>query len=157
MLFLGKKKKKTSAKSAKPKRETLWSLTYTQSSSFKGFRKIRLSRYYDEAVDKTIYKLKKQSYNMDNRKIRLECIQSNEQYNKYKVIQVYVDNMLIGSVFNSDKEIFSMLTDYEIDKVHVRIEDSCPDEFIDNVVTARAYLMVHYPADAPLKIDTIVE
>lgn len=153
MLFGKKKKKKTAPPAPKPKKiEKLMSLTYTQSDSFRGFRKVRLSGYYRDEIQTSLNALKEQGYDLKGCKVRLDRIRSNEQYNEYEVIKVYVSGKLIGSVFNSDEQAFSMLTDYEIDKVHVRIEDSCPDEIFENVVTARAYLFVHYPADAPIKI-----
>lgn len=153
MLF-GKKKKKDApiSKQARPMAKKLWSKEFTQSSTFKGYRRIKLSRFRSDEVDATINGLKRIKYDLKGRTIRLDLYESTERFNEYKEIRVYIDGYLIGSVFNSDETQFSMLTDYEYDKVHLRVEDSAPDQFYDNIVTARAYLFVHYPAVAPVKI-----
>ena len=155
MSLFGKKKKPAPApapKQSKPKLKKLWSKEYVQASSFRGFRRIKLSRYRSADVDRTIDTLKRAKYDLKGRAIRLDLVESTEAHNEYKEIRVYVDDMLIGSVFESDHSQFPMLTEYEIDKACVRIEDSCPDEFIENVVTAKAFLFVHYPAEEPVKI-----
>lgn len=150
------KKKKTAPapapKQAKPKIKLIWSKELIQAPSFRGFRRIKLSRYRYRAVDKTIDTLKRAKYDLKGRTIRLDLVESTEQYNEYKEIRVYIDDMLIGSVFESDNVHYPMLTEYEFDKAHIRIEDSCPDEFIENVVTAKAYLFVHYVGEEPVKI-----
>jgi len=159
LLFGKKKKKSKSTKAAEPKptRKLLWSKTYTQSSSFKGYRKIMLSRYYSDSVDATISKLKKKKYDLAGSKIKLENIKSLDKYNNYQVVNVYINGMLIGSVFNSDKQGYEKLTKNKIDKVHLLIEDSAPDFESPYVVTAKAYLLVHFADDDPLTIDVSVE
>ena len=153
MLF-GKKKKQTAPqpKRSAPSPRLVWSRSFTQSGTFKGYRRIRLSRYRSEEVDATIDGLKRIGYDIKGRTIRLDLYESVDPYNKYKEIRVYVDGYLIGSVFDSDGQQFSMLTDYEYDKVHLRVEDSSPDKSYEHIVTAKAYLFVHYPAVAPVKI-----
>lgn len=157
----GKKKTEPAPapKQPKPGIKKIWSKEFPQAPSFRGFRRIRLSRYRSDAVDKTIGTLKRAKYDLKDRVVRLDLVEGKEpnSVNPYKEIRVYIDDMLIGSVFESDENQFPMLTEYEYDKVHVRIEDSCPDEFIENVVTAKAFLFVHYPAEAPVKVSTRVE
>lgn len=154
----GKKKKPVPApKEEKPAYRKLWTKEFTQSSTFRGYRKIKLSRYWADEVDQTINTLKKAKYDFKGRTIRLENVQSTNQYNKHKVVKVYIDDMLIGSVFSSDEQYYPMLTEYKYDKVHVRIEDSAPNDFFEGVVTAKAYLFVHYPGEAPIKISVTTE
>lgn len=149
---LGKKKTTTALKTEKSKYKQLWSKEFTQSSSFKGFRRIRLSRYWSDEIDKTIDTLKRAKYDLKGRTIRLDHVESTGPNYKHREVKVYIDNMLIGSVFESDEIHYPMLTQYEYDKAHIRIEDSVPDQFFENVVTAKAYLFVHYPDKAPIKI-----
>lgn len=153
-MIFGKKKKKTAPqpKQSNPVPILVWSKAFTQSGTFKGYRKIRLSRYRSDEVDATINGLKKIKYDLKGRTIRLDLMESVDPYNRYKEIKVFVDGYLIGSVFNSDESSFSMLTDYDYDKVHLRVEDSAPDQFYENIVTAKAFLFVHYPAEAPIKV-----
>ena len=153
MLFGKKKKAVKPAPSPKPQTKMLWSHTYPQSSTFRGYRRVKMSTYPKDEVFATIDELKRQKYRLKDRTIRLDHVESDE----YKVVNVYIDNMLIGSVFNNNEEAYSMLTDYDIDKAHIRIEDSAPDEFYEYVVTAKAFLFVHYPNEAPIKITTTVE
>ena len=151
---IGKKKKPApKPKQAKPATKLLWSKTFPQSGSFKGFRRIRLGRYYED-IDASLQELKKSRYNMKGRTIRLDNIASTDPYNKYKVIKVYVDDKLIGNVFESDAQQYSMLTDYEYDKAHVRVEDTALDVDFDTsgIVTTKVYLFLHYPKIEPIKV-----
>lgn len=157
MSLFGKKKKTAPApapKQAKPKIKLIWSKEFIQAPSFRGFRRIKLSRYRHEAIDETIDTLKRAKYDLKGRTVRLDLIEGTETYSAkaYREVRVYIDDMLIGSVFESDHTHYPMLTEYDFDKVHIRIEDSCPDEFIENVVTAKAYLFVHYVGEEPVKI-----
>lgn len=150
----------TDALTAPPKPETepdispdvklLWRKTFPQASTFRGFRKVRLSRYNHEKVDKAVeyfYKLGKDS--MKGRTIRMDHVQSKDKHNRFKAVNVYVDDIYIGCVFNSDKERYSMVTEYEYDKVYVLIEETPYGPNMD--------FFVHYPAAAPIKIETKVE
>lgn len=155
MLFM--KKKKPAApkpKQTQPKVKVIWSKEFVQSPSFRGFRKIVLNRYRHEAVDETINKMKRAKYDISNSTIRLDLVEAQESYSTktYQEVRIYIDGMFIGSVFKSDNVQFPMLTEYEFDKVHIRIEDSSPDEIIENVVTARAFLFVHYIGTEPVKV-----
>ncbi len=155
MSLFGKKKKPApvpAPKQTQPKIKLIWSKEFPQAPSFRGFRRIKLSRYRYRAVDKTIDTLKRAKYDLKGRTIRLDLVESYEQYNEYKEVRVYIDDMLIGSVFESDNVHYPMLMEYEYDKACIRIEDSCPDEFIENVVTAKAYLFVHYAGEEPVKV-----
>ena len=158
-LFFGKKKKTAPAapRQPKPTLKLIWSKEFAQSPSFRGFRRVKLSRYRHEAIDETIDTLKRAKYDLKGKTVRLDLLQSVEQFNEFREVRVYIDDMLIGSVFESDAKHFPMLTEYDYDKVHVRIEDSAPDEFFENVVTAKAFLFVHYPGNDPVTADVTVK
>ena len=133
-----------------PDVKLLWRKTFPQASTFRGFRKVYLSRYNHEKVDKAVeyfYKLGENS--IDGRTIRLDHVQSKDKHNRFKAVNIYVDDIYIGCVFNSDKERYPMLTEYEYDKVYVLIEET--------PYGPHREFFVHYPGVAPLKTETRTE
>lgn len=144
-------KKPAPAQDEAPK--VIWTKTFTQLGTFRGYRRIRPSRYPHAVIDETVAVLEESEYNMKGREIRLDLIESKEKYNEYKVVKIFVDGMLIGSVFNSDEVQFPMLTEYEYDKVYLRIEDTWPGCTDPRIVHTKVYLFVHYPGVAPLKVE----
>ena len=150
MLF-SKKKKKSPA----PKKETgvLWQKEFIQSESYKGYRKIKLSRYYHEQIDKSMAYFVKHNYDMNGRAIKLTCTRFDKDRPDGCRIDVRVAGKLIGTVWQSDEQQWPMLTEYDFDAVYVRIDDTWPDCPPDShVVHTKAYLFVHYSTDAPIKI-----
>ena len=131
----------------KPKQRTcvklIWSKTFPQSGTFRGYRRIRLSRYYHEEIDATITALP--DFNFKGRTIRLDCVLFDPSRADGYRIDVFIDNGLIGSVWQSDGEQYSMLTEYEYDKAYLLVENGT------------VYLFVRYPGVAPLKVSTEVK
>lgn len=149
-LLFGKKKKKAPAPSKGP--EVLWQKKFTQSGSFKGYRRIRLSRYYHEEIDKSVSYFEKRNYDLTGRTIQLICTRFDKKRKDGSRIDVRVDGKLLGTVWASDEEQWPMLTQYDYDKAYVRIEDTwlgCTDP---TIVHTKVYLFVHYPDEAPIKI-----
>jgi hypothetical protein len=141
MALFKRKKKPVPAPQKQPK--VLWSRSYPQSGTFRGYRRIRLSRYFHEQIDKTIAFYKKHGYDFKGRTIQLTCTRFDANRPDGCRIDVYADGKLLGSVWQSDGEQWKLLTENEIDKAHVRIEDKAPDVESEYIVTAKAYLFVH--------------
>ena len=149
-LLFGKKKKKAPAPSKGP--EVLWQKKFTQSGSFKGYRRIRLSRYYHEEIDKSVSYFEKRDYDLTGRTIQLICTRFDKSRKDGRRIDVRVDGKLLGTVWQSDEEQWPMLTQYDYDKAYVRIEDTWPGCTDPTIVHTKVYLFVHYPTDEPIKI-----
>ena len=151
LLFGKKKKKKAPAPSKGP--EVLWQKEFTQSGTYKGYRRIRLSRYYHEEIDKSMAYFAKRDYDMTGRTVQLICTRFDKSRKDGRRIDVRVDGKLLGTVWQSDEEQWPMLAQYDFDKVYVRVDDTWPDCPPDSpIVHTKAYLFVHYPDEAPIKI-----
>lgn len=144
-MALFRRKQKTAP--AKNEPVVLWNKTFTQSGSFRGFRRIRLSRYFHEEIDKNVSYFGKQNYDMKGRTIQLTCIRFDSNRKDGCRIDLRVDGMLLGSVWQNDEQ-WSMLTESDFDKVHVRIEDTMPGCTDPRIVHTKVHLFIHYPADA---------
>lgn len=152
-LFNFGKKKSEPAPASKAEPEIIWSKEFTQSGTFKGYRRIRLSRYFHEEIDKSVAYFEKHDYDMKNRTIRLDCVRFDRKRPDGCRIDLRVDGRLLGSVWQDDAQQWSMLTECGFDRLHVRIEDTwrgCTDP---RIVHTKVWLFVHYPADAPVKIS----
>lgn len=156
-LFNFGKKKTTPAPAPKAGPEMLWSKEFTQSGTFKGYRKIKLSRYYHEEIDKNVSYFEKHNYDMKGRTIQLICTRFDKKRKDGCRIDLRVDGKLLGTVWQDDEQQWPMLTEYDFDKVHVRIEDTWPGCTDPAIVHTKVYLFVHYPAEAPIKVSTRVE
>ena len=151
LLFGKKKKKKAPIQNKGP--EVLWQKRFTQSGTYKGYRKIKLSRYYHEEIDKSMAYFAKRDYDMAGRTVQLICTRFDKMRKDGSRIDVRVDGKLLGTVWQSNDEQWSMLTEYAFDKVYVRVDDTWPDCPPDSpIVHTAAYLFVHYPDEAPIKI-----
>lgn len=143
-LFNFGKKKSKAAPANKQAPEILWSKSYTQSGTFKGYRRIKLSRYFHEVIDENLAFFEQQGYDMKGRTIQLTCLRFDKERSDGCSINVYVDDMLVGSVWQSDERSWQMLTENKIDKAHVRIEDTWPGCTDPRIVHTNVFLFVHY-------------
>ena len=153
MALFNRKKKPTAPKKQQKQPEVLWSRSYPQSGSFRGYRRIRLSRYFHEKIDKSIAYFEKSDYSMKGRTIQLTCLQFDKHRPDGHCIDIFADGLLLGTVWQSDEEQWSMLTEYEYDKVYLKIGDTWPGCTDPSIVHTSVHLFVHYPADAPIKVD----
>lgn len=105
----------------------LWNKTFTQSKSFKGFRRQQLTTYKEPGVEDTLSAWAKKDYNFAGATIQLQCMQLESS----QVINVYVDGQRIGCRYSSHA-FYADLAGREYDAVHLRVDG-------DDV-----YLFVHY-------------
>lgn len=152
-LFNFGKKKTAPASAPDPVPEVLWSKEFKQSGTFKGYRRIKLSRYFHEEIDKNVTYFEQYNYDMKGRTIQLTCTRFDKKRQDGSRIDVRVDGKLLGTVWQNDEQQWPMLTEYDFDKVHVRIEDTWPGCTDPSIVHTSVHLFVHYPADAPIKVD----
>lgn len=121
---------------------------FTQSGTFKGYRRAKLTTYNVDHVQETLAYFAQKGYDFKGCKITLEglAIEGIFADGLMRVVNVFVDDMLIGCVYdNPGSDRYSMLTEYEYDKVYLLVENS------------EVYLFVHYPGVAPLKVSTQVK
>lgn len=133
--------------------KVIWTKTFTQSGTFRGYRRIRPSRYFHEKIDKSIAYFEKSDYSMKGRTIQLTCLQFDKHRPDGHCIDIFADGLLLGTVWQSDEEQWSMLTEYEYDKVYLKIEDTWPGCTDPRIVHTKVYLFAHYPGVAPLKVE----
>lgn len=139
--------KKKAAPAPKSEPEVLWTKKFTQSGTFRGYRRVQLSTFKREGVSETLAYFKERNNDFKGRTIRLDHIMVPDIFTDGPayMVEVYVDDMHIGTVFGTNEHRYPMLTEYEFDKVHIKVEDGT------------VYLFVHYPAEAPIKVSTRVE
>lgn len=118
MALFGKKKKPAPAQSGP---ELIWEKTFRQSSSFKGFKRIRLTTYNEPGVEESLAFF---DGNFRDRTIQLMhyrlpgVFTDGDAY----VVNVYVDAKRIGCVYGRNSG-YDMLTGNDFDKVHVRTDN----------------------------------
>ena len=133
-------------------RETvLFRKQFVQSSSFRGFRRIKLSASHVDNYDQTLSYFRERDFDFKGSEILLECIKIESGSDVFYRINVYVDGRMIGRVSEASDESISMLTDYEYDKAHVKVEEFYHKD--GTVMGSNVYLFVHYPGVAPVKIS----
>lgn len=133
-------------------RETvLFRREFIQSSSFRGFRRIKLSASHVDGYEQTLSYFRKKDFYFKGSKILLECIKIESGSDVYFRINVYVDGRMIGRVSEASDESISMLTEYEYDKAHIKVEELHRQD--GSVMGSNVYLFVHYPDVAPVKIN----
>ena len=122
-LFKFGKKKQPDPPATEP--ELLWTKTFEQSRSFKGCRRVQLSTFKKDGVAETIAHFKDLGNDFTGRTIRLDHVRVfDEALGRLKgLVNVYVDDMPIGTVFDTNDYRYPILTDFEYDKAHIRIED----------------------------------
>ena len=128
MLF-GKKKKSTPK--PKIKKTVHASKSFTQSESFKGFKRHKLTTYKEFEVADTLFYFKSSGYNFDGCEIKIEYATIKADMNVFDAVNVYVNGMRIGCRYTSHSK-FEDLARMDYDKVHLMVEDG------------EVYLFVHY-------------
>ena len=111
---------------------------FLQSSSFRGFKRIKLSYSGVPSYDQTISFFRSKGFDFNRCSVIVECVGVERDYN---YVNVYVDGKMIGRVGAASNHIDDLST-RDFDKVHVMVEEVLrPDGSImgDNV-----YLFVHY-------------
>ena len=96
--------------------EVLWSVSFTQSKTFKGYRRIRLTRYDRTQIEQNISLLKDPA----GRTIELQCVRLEDGH----CVNVYVDALLVGTVYEHDSEQWSLVAGHRYDSAHVRFDGS---------------------------------
>lgn len=131
---------KAKAKASK-KSKVIWKKEFPQSGTFRGYRRIKLTTYKEELVSETLAHFRRKGNDFKGSTITLENIAVKDVFvdRLMKVVNVYADGFRIGCVYDGSDDRYSMLTEYEYDKVHLKVEN-------DDV-----FLFVHYPVTAPLK------
>lgn len=124
-------------KKKKSKAKILWSKKFTQSNGFRGYHRVQLSTFKQEGVADTLAYFEKRGNDFKGRTIRLDHVEIPDVYTTGSAyaVNVYVDDKPIGTVFGTNEYRYPMVTEHEIDKVHIKVEDGT------------VHLFVHYPAE----------
>lgn len=131
----------------KPVFETVWTKEFVHTSNFRGFRRLSLvHNAIDECIN-TLALYRDGGFSFKGCPILLECVRKTYAGNSSDTINVYVDGHLIGRLPEYKEKEQSMLTDYEYDKLHLRVEESYHAD--GSVMGQNVYLMVHYVNEEP--------
>ena len=114
MLFFGKKKKGN--------KTVHFTKTFTQSESFKGFKRNKLTTYKEYGVGDTLAYFEKNGYNFEGCQIRLEYATVVGEHNTFDVVNVYVDDMRIGCRYGGHSQ-FDRLAVPNYDAAHIKVEN----------------------------------
>lgn len=130
----------------KTKETILFRKSFTQSESFKGFRRVKLTTHKEKDVPEALAYFAKSDFDFRQRTITVECKSVPDAYTTgpMKVVNVYVDGKRIGCVYGSVESRYSMLAEYDYDQAHIKVDDG------------DVYLYVHYTDGGPLKAATEV-
>lgn len=132
--------KKTSTSTSGENVRIVKTMKFSQPSSFRGFRKYRLTIYKEPGVNEGI-----EHFRNNNVKEHFEikkgtpiCLVLKEA-NSFKVMEVYVDNHKVGVIYNS-REQYSEILSKPFDNVYIRIEEMEPP-YIPGI---DVYMFIHY-------------
>ena len=122
-MALFRRKQKTAPANNEP--VVLWNKTFTQSGSFRGFRRIKLTTYGEDLVQDTLAYFAQSGYNFKGCTIKLESLSITGTFTDrlLRVVNVFVDGKRIGCVYDNGTSQYDLLANSEYDKVHLRVED----------------------------------
>ena len=114
---------------AKADPEPVFEQSFTQSKSFRGHRRFYVSYYGYKEAEKGLAQLRRSGSDLRDAKIQLRKILFDDTW----AIQVYVNDFLVGSVFETScnegqLEILNDLSNGLVNSAHVRIEDDIERE-----------------------------
>lgn len=133
--------------------KVFWSKTFAQSSGFKGYRQVPFSAYDPQLQDQTLTALAPK-YEVST--IRLDHVEVKSHGNKFKAVDIYVNDMWLGCVYESREEAYAMLTKYNYDKAHVKLDPVHIKGYTDQV---RITFLLHFIGEQPprrVKVSTEV-
>jgi len=116
--------------------------TFTQSRSFKGFRRERITTHNLDGVEKNTLYFKARDYDFTNSAIQLMVVKANTD--EGICIRIVVDGRFMGNMYRNERnaETFDNIVARNIDKAHFRIEEATGSSTISN-------LFVHWPGIGP--------
>ena len=135
---LAKKAVKDAAKSKPAAKQAgstvIWTKTYNQAKSFKGFKRIRLTTYKERDVDATLSYFAGRNYDFTNSAIQFQYVRvmNGSVIGGFSVVNVYADAKRIGCIYDTNYDNFDLLTKENIDSAYLRVDNG------------DVYLFVHY-------------
>ena len=129
-----------------PKKDIRSVQTFTNSKSFKGFRKAKLNEYGLDGIDLNHdYFYKTSKFDFTNSAVQLMVVKANN--NEGKCIRVVVDGRFMGNVYRSkDADLFDNIVNKKVDKVHFHVEYA---EDKGKLLASAGALLVHWPNMGP--------
>lgn len=156
-LFRSKKKNEPEPAPAKseerviPKSDIKYVYTFTQAKSFRGFRRVGISFYGLDGVDKNLTYFGERDYDFTNSAVQIMIVKANNDVGV--CLRIVVDGKFIGNVYknSSNAEAFDAALDKKLDKAYVKIEDTVID---GKYYGTEAFIMLHWPDMGPrVKIE----
>ncbi len=150
MLFGKKKKKKEPAPAPEPipldyktpKKDIKSVHSFTQSDSFDGFRRVRISMGTSDVVENNLDYFRNNGCDFTNSKVEVLVIKSDMEPGVQ--LKIMVDGRFMGNIYRSksNAEAFDAVTEKKVDKVYVKIEDTVLD---GKYYGSECFVMVHWP------------
>ncbi len=137
-----------------PKKDIVSVQTFTQSKSFRGFRRIKISTYNLDGVEKNLAYFRERGFDFANSAVQVMVVKANNE--EGKCLRIVVDGKFIGNVYknSSNSEAFEMAVAKKLDKVYVLIEDVILDD--GKYYGTETYILLHWPNIGP-KVKVSVE
>lgn len=133
---------------ALPKKDIYSTQTFTQSKSFKGFRREKLSTFGLDGVELN-HKYFREQYNDDFTNSAIQLMVVKARNDEGKCVRVVVDGRFMGNLYRSERtaESFDMIVAKKIDKAHFRVETAYYAD--GSLMGYNTYIMVHWPGIGP--------
>ena len=136
-----------------PKKDILSVQTFTQSKTFRGYRRVRISTNGLDGVEKNQIYFRERGFDFTNSAVQLMTVKANNDFGK--CLRIVVDGRFLGNIYRSgaNDEAFDKVLDKAVDKVYVKLEDTIID---GQYYGTESYIMMHWPGIAP-KLKVTVE
>lgn len=137
-----------------PKKDIISVQTFTQAKSFRGFRRINISTYMLDGVEKNLAYFRERGFDFANSAVQVMVVKAKND--EGKCLRIVIDGKFIGNVYknSSNSEAFEMAVAKKLDKVHVLIEDVILDD--GKYYGTETYILLHWPNIGP-KVKVSVE
>ena len=122
-MALFKKKPRTTNKSVQTVTE-LWSKSFPQSGSFKGFRRINLTTYKEDGVADNLAYFEKNGISK-GQTVQLQCVAGDG----WQAVNVYVDARRIGCLYSTHSQ-WNMISASNYDKVYAKVDNEGTSLFL---------------------------
>ena len=83
-----------------PKKDIISVQTFTQAKSFRGFRRVRISTYGLDGVEKNFAYFREKEFDFTNAAVQIMTVKANNDFGK--CLRIVVDGRFIGNVYRSD-------------------------------------------------------
>lgn len=124
-MTLFKKSKKHLPKEEEKSNVTIFrTYTFTAQKGYRGFKRVHISSYpmkeYMSAIDTLVAKY---SSGFSGLRVNLNVVQIQNGINKYNAIQVIVDGLIVGTIWE-DNQYYEVICDGSVSEVYIKNEQN---------------------------------